>query len=103
VTTSHRSGCPALGVLLLASTTEIEADLRGDVERVLPNLAVALNDAMSFERLQQVAACAPLTGCYAAFPSSGVGDVDDLLRVADEAMYRAKTAGREQLALAAGR
>jgi diguanylate cyclase (GGDEF)-like protein len=209
-----------IGVLLLASTTEIEADLRGDVERVLPNLAVALNNAVSFERLQQVAACDPLTGCYnrrfglrrlteeferavrsseplglllfdldhfktindvhghqmgdrvlqaaaraarrvlrdgdvlmryggeefvavlpgagpgdllelgerirravaetaladghdlvrvtvsvgaAAFPSSGVGDVDDLLRVADEAMYRAKTAGRDQLALAAGR
>jgi GGDEF domain-containing protein len=39
----------------------------------------------------------------AAFPSSGFGDVDDLLRVADEAMYRVKTAGRDQLALAAGR
>ncbi len=207
-----------IGVLVLAAPTEIGTDLRRDVERVLPTLAVALNNAVSFERLQQVAACDPLTGCYnrrfglrrlteeferavrsgeplgvllfdldhfktvndvhghqvgdrvlqaaaratrrvlrdgdvlmryggeefvavlpgagprdllelgerlrravadtavpdghdlvhitvsvgaAAFPSSGVGNVDDLLRVADEAMYRAKTAGRDQLALAA--
>ena len=53
-----------IGVVVLASTMPI--DDRHDVliQQLLPNFAVALNNALSHERLQRVAAIDTLTGLY---------------------------------------
>ena len=53
-----------IGVLVLASATEIGEDEERLIEQLLPNFAVALNNALSHERLQRVAALDPLTGLY---------------------------------------
>lgn len=53
-----------IGVVVLASaepTTEHQDEL---IQQLLPNFAVALNNALSHERLQKVAAIDPLTGLY---------------------------------------
>jgi diguanylate cyclase (GGDEF)-like protein len=51
-----------IGVLVIASTEPITEDQLRLIEILLPNLAVALNNALSHERLQQVAAIDTLTG-----------------------------------------
>lgn len=51
-----------IGVLLVASTGEIDGATVRLVQQQLPGLAVALNNALSHERLQRVAAIDPLTG-----------------------------------------
>lgn len=53
-----------IGVVVLASA-EVASDHRTRlIEQLLPNFAVALNNALSHERLQRVAAIDPLTGLY---------------------------------------
>jgi two-component system, cell cycle response regulator len=51
-----------IGVLLVASTSVVRDDDERLVRQLLPNLAVALNNALSHERLQRVAAIDNLTG-----------------------------------------
>lgn len=53
-----------IGVVVLASTEPISARQELLIQRLLPNFAVALNNALSHERLQKVAAIDPLTGLY---------------------------------------
>jgi diguanylate cyclase (GGDEF)-like protein len=53
-----------IGVLLVASTRPIAEDDEQLVQQLLPNFAVALNNALSHERLQRVAAIDTLTGLY---------------------------------------
>jgi len=49
-------------VLMVASTSVVDEDDERLVQQLLPNLAVALNNALSHERLQRVAAIDTLTG-----------------------------------------
>jgi diguanylate cyclase (GGDEF)-like protein len=51
-----------IGVVMLASTNRISDEAVRLIKQLLPNLAVALNNALSHERLQRVAAMDPLTG-----------------------------------------
>jgi diguanylate cyclase (GGDEF)-like protein len=51
-----------VGVLLVASASDLDTDDERLIEQLLPNLAVALNNALSHERLQRVAAIDALTG-----------------------------------------
>ncbi|MEZ5242229.1 MAG: diguanylate cyclase [Microthrixaceae bacterium] len=51
-----------IGVLVVASTSTVSDDDERLVQQLLPNLAVALNNALSHERLQRVAAIDTLTG-----------------------------------------
>ena len=51
-----------VGVLLLASSRVVDEAEEQLIGHLLPNLAVALNNALSHERLQRVAAMDPLTG-----------------------------------------
>jgi two-component system cell cycle response regulator len=51
-----------VGVLLVASTGEVEDTTTRLINQQLPGLAVAVNNALSHERLQRVAAIDPLTG-----------------------------------------
>lgn len=53
-----------IGVLVLASTQPINEEEDQLIEHLLPNFAVALNNALSHERLQRVAAIDQLTGLY---------------------------------------
>ncbi len=53
-----------IGVVVLAATQPIGDDTHQLVQQLLPNFAVALNNALSHERLQRVAAVDPLTGLY---------------------------------------
>ncbi len=53
-----------IGVVVLASTEPLNDDVDHLVQQLLPNFAVALNNALSHERLQHVAAIDPLTGLY---------------------------------------
>lgn len=53
-----------IGVLVLASTMGTRADDDQLIRELLPNFAVALNNALSHERLQRVAAIDTLTGLY---------------------------------------
>lgn len=53
-----------IGVVVLASTTPISEDNNQLIQLLLPNFAVALNNALSHERLQRVAAIDTLTGLY---------------------------------------
>ena len=51
-----------VGVLVVGSTAEVAVDDERTVQQLLPGLAVAVNNALSHERLQQVAAIDALTG-----------------------------------------
>lgn len=51
-----------IGVLMVASTSVVDDNDERLVQQLLPNLAVALNNALSHERLQRVAAIDTLTG-----------------------------------------
>ncbi len=53
-----------IGVVVLASTTPLGDRQDLLIQQLLPNFAVALNNALSHERLQRVAAIDPLTGLY---------------------------------------
>jgi diguanylate cyclase (GGDEF)-like protein len=53
-----------IGVVVLASTAPIGDNQNLLIQQLLPNFAVALNNALSHERLQRVAAIDPLTGLY---------------------------------------
>jgi diguanylate cyclase (GGDEF)-like protein len=53
-----------IGVVVLASTAPIDDHQEFLIQRLLPNFAVAVNNALSHERLQRVAAIDPLTGLY---------------------------------------
>ncbi len=53
-----------IGVVVLASTAPIGDRQDLLIQQLLPNFAVALNNALSHERLQRVAAIDPLTGLY---------------------------------------
>ncbi len=53
-----------IGVIVLASTEPAVPEELQLIRQLLPNLAVALNNALSHERLQRVAAIDPLTGLY---------------------------------------
>ena len=53
-----------IGVIVLASTEPAVPEELQLIKQLLPNLAVALNNALSHERLQRVAAIDPLTGLY---------------------------------------
>ncbi len=53
-----------VGVVLFASTEPTTDEAQQLIEQLLPNFAVALNNALAHERLQQVAAIDPLTGLY---------------------------------------
>ena len=53
-----------IGVVVLASTAPIDDRQDQLIQQQLPNFAVALNNALSHERLQRVAAIDPLTGLY---------------------------------------
>lgn len=53
-----------IGVVVLASMASISDRESLLIEQLLPNFAVALNNALSHERLQRVAAIDPLTGLY---------------------------------------
>lgn len=53
-----------IGVVVLASTAPIGDRQDQLIQQLLPNFAVALNNALSHERLQRVAAIDPLTGLY---------------------------------------
>ncbi len=55
-------GLDPIGVLLLASAERIATEDRRMIERLIPGLSVALNNALSHERLQQVAAIDEMTG-----------------------------------------
>lgn len=53
-----------IGVVVLASSTPVSVDTEQLIRQLLPNFCVALNNALSHERLQKVAAIDPLTGLY---------------------------------------
>ncbi len=53
-----------IGVVIFASTGRIGESEISPIQQLLPNFAVALNNALSHERLQRVAAIDPLTGLY---------------------------------------
>ncbi len=53
-----------IGVVVLASTQPIKPEDEQLISQLLPNFAVALNNALSHERLQRVAAIDTLTGLY---------------------------------------
>jgi two-component system cell cycle response regulator len=53
-----------IGVVVLASTAPIGDRQDLLIQQLLPNFAVAVNNALSHERLQRVAAIDPLTGLY---------------------------------------
>ena len=53
-----------IGVVLLASDARTSAEDDQLIDSLLPNFAVALNNALSHEQLQQVAAIDPLTGLF---------------------------------------
>ena len=53
-----------IGVVVLASTQPIKHEDDQLIRQLLPNFAVALNNALSHERLQRVAAIDTLTGLY---------------------------------------
>ncbi len=53
-----------IGVVVLASTAPIADHQDLLIQQLLPNFAVALNNALSHERLQRVAAIDSLTGLY---------------------------------------
>lgn len=53
-----------LGVLVLASGDAFSADADSLLTPLRQNLGVALNNALTHERLQRLAALDPLTGCY---------------------------------------
>ncbi|MDH3302081.1 MAG: GGDEF domain-containing protein [Acidimicrobiia bacterium] len=53
-----------IGVVVLASTAPIDDRQDLLIQQLLPNFAVALNNALSHERLQRVAAIDTLTGLY---------------------------------------
>ncbi len=53
-----------IGVVVLASTAPISDRQDLLIQQLLPNFAVALNNALSHERLQRVAAIDSLTGLY---------------------------------------
>ncbi len=53
-----------IGVVLLASNTATSDEEEQLIDSLLPNFAVALNNALSHEQLQQVAAIDPLTGLF---------------------------------------
>jgi two-component system cell cycle response regulator len=53
-----------IGVVVLASTQPTSDDEEQLIRHLLPSFAVALNNALSHERLQRVAAIDPLTGLY---------------------------------------
>ncbi len=53
-----------IGVVLLASTEQIDDRQDLLIQQLLPNFAVALNNALTHERLQRVAAIDPLTGLF---------------------------------------
>jgi diguanylate cyclase (GGDEF)-like protein len=53
-----------IGVVVFASTEPIADDTQQLVQQLLPNFAVALNNALGHERLQRVAAIDTLTGLY---------------------------------------
>ncbi len=53
-----------IGVVVLASTEVLNHDDEQLIRQLLPNFSVALNNALSHERLQRVAAIDTLTGLY---------------------------------------
>ena len=53
-----------IGVVVLASPAPISPDVLKLIRQLLPNFAVALNNALGHEQLQQVAAIDSLTGLY---------------------------------------
>ncbi len=53
-----------IGVVLLASPTSISPEVLKLIRQLLPNFAVALNNALGHEQLQRVAALDSLTGLY---------------------------------------
>jgi diguanylate cyclase (GGDEF)-like protein len=53
-----------IGVVVLASSEPIDERQDRLIQPLLPNFAVALNNALSHEQLQRVAAIDPLTGLY---------------------------------------
>lgn len=53
-----------IGVVVLASTEPIDDGQELLIQRLLPNFAVAVNNALSHERLQRVAAIDTLTGLH---------------------------------------
>lgn len=53
-----------VGVVIVASANSITEEDERLLTQLSPNLAVALNNALGHERLQQVAAIDPLTGLY---------------------------------------
>ena len=53
-----------IGVVLLASNQQISDEREQLIQHLLPSFAVALNNALSHERLQRVAAIDTLTGLY---------------------------------------
>ncbi|MFA9563946.1 MAG: GGDEF domain-containing protein [Acidimicrobiales bacterium] len=81
-----------VGVVIVASANSITDEDERLLTQLSPNLAVALNNALGHERLQQVAAIDPLTGLYnrrfgmerlgeeflIVLPGAGVADVKTL-------------------------
>lgn len=81
-----------VGVVIVASGNSITDEDERLLTQLSPNLAVALNNALGHERLQQVAAIDPLTGLYnrrfgmerlgeeflIVLPGAGVADVKTL-------------------------
>lgn len=53
-----------IGVLVMASTDVVTDEMENLINLLLPNFTVALNNALSHERLQRVAAMDMLTGLY---------------------------------------
>lgn len=53
-----------MGVVVVASAATISEEDERLLTQLLPNLAVALNNALDHERPQLVAAIDPLTGLY---------------------------------------
>ncbi len=53
-----------IGVVVLASTAPTTEEDTQLIQHLLPNFSVALNNALSHERLQRVAAIDPLTGLF---------------------------------------
>ena len=57
-------GASTIGALIVGFASEPEVEAKAVLTASMPNLAVALNNAMNHEALQQVAALDPLTGVY---------------------------------------